>query len=64
MNYRCGSISREDFETLCEVLDLPPSRPPSSANGVSNGMNYRLSGLEWLSSYRPRSPNSPLRPDR
>ena len=29
-----------------------------------SGMNYRLSGLEWLSSYRPRSPMSPLRPDK
>ena len=59
--HRCGTVSRDDFDTLCEVLDLPPSRPPSS-NGAP--FNYRLSGLEWLSSYRPRSPMSPLRADK
>ena len=30
--HRCGTISREDFETLCEVLDLELSRPPSASN--------------------------------
>ena len=30
--HRCGTISREDFETLCEVLDLQLSRPPSASN--------------------------------
>ena len=61
--HRCGTISRDDFDTLCEVLDLRPlTRPPSTAvNGTSH---YRLSGLEWLSSYRPRSPLSPLRIDK
>ena len=60
--HRCGTISRDDFDTLCEVLDLRPlTRPPSTVNGTSH---YRLSGLEWLSSYRPRSPLSPLRVDK
>ena len=60
--HRCGTISRDDFDTLCEVLDLRPlTRPPSTMNGTSH---YRLSGLEWLSSYRPRSPLSPLRVDK
>jgi hypothetical protein len=71
--HRCGSISREDFDTLCEVLDFKnlPSRPPSNAGLTqTNGgipaaaSTYRLSGLEWLSSYRPRSPLSPLRLDK
>ena len=30
--HRCCTISREDFETLCEVLDLQLSRPPSASN--------------------------------
>ncbi len=61
---RRGAVSREDFETLLEVLGLPtapPSPPP-----VSNRSN-RNSGLEWLSSYRPRPDSpvaSPLRVDR
>ena len=57
LDYRhTGSVTREDFETLCEVLGLSRSPPPSARN----------SGLEWLSSYRPRpnSPGSPLRLDR
>lgn len=57
--HRSGTISREDFETLCEVLELgvdPTSRPISTT--------FRHSGLEWLSSYRPRSPLSPLRVDK
>lgn len=49
--HHCGTISKEDFETLCEVLGISASPPPS----------YRNSGLEWLTSYRPR-PNSPLSP--
>ena len=54
--HRSGTISREDFETLCEVLAISSTPPPS----------YRNSGLEWLTSYRPRpdSPISPLRVDR
>ncbi len=54
--HRRGTISREDFETLCEVIGISPSPPPSQRN----------SGLEWLSSYRPRptSPASPIRVDR
>ena len=64
--HRCGTVSREDFDTLCEVLDLRPvSRPTSGA--IPTTSHYRLSGLEWLSSYRPdrgRSPLSPLRPDK
>ncbi len=57
LDYRhLGSVTREDFETLCEVLELSRSPPPSARN----------SGLEWLASYRPRpnSPGSPLRLDR
>jgi hypothetical protein len=57
LDYRhTGSVTREDFETLCEVLELSRSPPPSVRN----------SGLEWLSSYRPRpnSPGSPLRLDK
>ncbi len=50
----CGSIARADFDTLCEVLHISHSPPPS----------YRNSGLEWLSSYRPHSPHSPLRIDK
>lgn len=50
--HRCGSISREDFETLCEVLGMSASPPPS----------HRNSGIEWLSSYRPRDTHSPLSP--
>ncbi len=62
--HRIGTISREDFQILCEVLDLKIfSRPPSSNSNLQN-TTYRLSGLEWLSSYRPKSPLSPLRMDR
>lgn len=54
--HHCGTISKEDFETLCEVLQITIS-PPAS---------YRNSGIEWLSSYRPRanSPMSPIRVDK
>ncbi|TRY70517.1 hypothetical protein TCAL_15041 [Tigriopus californicus] len=54
--HHCGTISKEDFETLCEVLQITIS-PPAS---------YRNSGIEWLSSYRPRanSPISPIRVDK
>ena len=66
--HRCGTVSREDFDTLCEVLDLrPASRPTSGAGAVPTTSHYRLSGLEWLSSYRTdrgRSPLSPLRTDK
>ena len=61
--FRRGTVSRDDFDTLCEVLELRRlSRPPSCINGAPS--NYRLSGIEWLSSYRPRSPLSPLRVDK
>ena len=48
-----GSVTREDFTLLCEVLGLNTTPPTSKRN----------SGLEWLASYRPRpnSPGSPLR---
>ncbi len=62
--HRCGTVSRDDFDTLCEVLDLKPSSRPPSSNNLAQASNYRLSGLEWLSSYRPRSPLSPLRIDK
>jgi uncharacterized coiled-coil protein SlyX len=54
--HRRGTISREDFEIMCEVIGISSSPPPS----------HRNSGLEWLSSYRPRptSPASPIRLDR
>ncbi len=60
--HRLGSISRDDFQILCEILDLKlASRPPSTNFAQAT---YRLSGLEWLSSYRPRSPLSPIRMDK
>lgn len=62
--HRCGTVSREDFDTLCEVLDLRPTSRPESTVMSPVTSNYRLSGLEWLSSYRPRSPMSPLRLDK
>lgn len=46
-----GSVAREDFELLCEVLGLTSSSPTSTG--------FRNSGIEWLSSYMPR-PNSPV----
>ena len=56
--HKRGTVSREDFDTLCEVIGISPSPPPS----------HRNSGLEWLSSYRPRptspAPASPIRVDR
>ena len=58
---RRGAVSREDFETLCEVLGLPTEPHPSPPQ------SNRTSGLEWLSSYRPRADSpviSPLRMDR
>lgn len=64
--HRCGTVSREDFETLCEVVDIQVT-PRGSSSGHPLGMSYyRHSGLEWLSSYmpRPNSPASPLRLDR
>ena len=57
--HKRGTVSREDFDTLCEVIGISPSPPPS----------HRNSGLEWLSSYRPRPTSpaaaaSPIRVDR
>ena len=62
-----GTISREDFETLCDVLGIQ-TPPPSckQLDVVDNSLlktTYRRSGLEWLSSYRQR-PNSPIAPLR
>jgi hypothetical protein len=48
---RTGTVAREDFELLCEVLGLSSSSPTSTG--------FRNSGIEWLSSYMPR-PNSPV----
>ena len=48
---RTGTVAREDFELLCEVLGLASGSPSSSG--------FRNSGIEWLSSYMPR-PNSPV----
>ena len=63
LDYHCSNtISREDFETLCEVLGILDIKGASiSANNGSSA--YRHSGLEWLASYRPR-PNSPISPLR
>ena len=54
-----GFVTRQDFECLCEILELDPSPPPSSETPVS-GLS---SGLQWLSSYHPRpgTPASPIR---
>jgi len=41
-----GTVQREDFELLCEVLSIMPSTP--------NRSSFRSSGMEWLSSYMPR----------
>ena len=51
-----GLVTRDDFLILCEILELSKSPPQSKRN----------SGIEWLSSYRPRpnSPGSPLRVDK
>ena len=48
-----GFVTREDFESLCEVLGITT---------VAQGRN----SMEWLSSYQPRphTPGSPLRMDR
>ena len=51
--HKCGTISREDFDILCEVLNISHSPLQS----------YRNSGIEWLSTYKPR-PNSPVNPLR
>ena len=48
---RTGTVAREDFELLCEVLGLASGSPTSTG--------FRNSGIEWLSSYMPR-PNSPV----
>ena len=54
------TISREDFDTLCEVLGI------HDIDGQRSGAAsfYRNSGLEWLASYRPGRPNSPISPLR
>ena len=56
--HKRGTVSREDFDTLCEIIGISASPPPS----------HRNSGLEWLSSYRPRPTSpaaaSPIRVDR
>ncbi len=60
--HRRGTVSREDFETLCEVLGLPSDPPTPPPRG-----SHRNSGLEWLSTYRPRPDSpalSPLRIDK
>ena len=65
--HHCGTISLEDFDTLCDVLGI--QTPPPSCKQVDDVDNslikatYRRSGLEWLSSYRQR-PNSPIAPLR
>ena len=49
-----GAVTRADFETLCEILELDssPALPPASSPGLS-----------WLPSYHPRpgTPASPIR---
>ena len=64
--HHSGTISREDFDTLCDVVEI---KSPSCKHGddsvdhSSTMSTYRRSGLEWLSSYRQR-PNSPIAPLR
>jgi len=55
-SHHAGYVSREDFEALCEILQIEKSPPTSKRN----------SGLQWLSSYHPRpnTPASPIRVDR
>ena len=55
-SHHAGYVSREDFEALCEILQIEKSPPISKRN----------SGLQWLSSYHPRpnTPASPIRVDR
>ena len=50
-----GTVSRQDFQALCEILCLDQS--PAGARG---------GGLQWLPSYQPRpgTPASPIRLDR
>ena len=50
-----GTITRADFETLCEILELDPSPAPQAASATP--------GLHWLPSYQPRpgTPASPIR---
>ena len=52
-----GSITRADFETLCEILELDPVPFPRAASATP--------GLHWLPSYQPRpgTPASPIRSD-
>ena len=54
-----GYVSRQDFLSLCEILELDMSQTP----GPGPGSNTRTSGLQWLSSYHPRpgTPASPIR---
>jgi len=55
-SHHSGFVSRQDFEALCEILQIDKSPVVSKRN----------SGLEWLSSYQPRpnTPASPIRVDR
>ncbi len=43
---RSGTVLKEDFELLCEVLSIAPATPTRNS--------FRNSGMEWLSSYMPR----------
>jgi hypothetical protein len=43
---RNGTVLKEDFELLCEVLSIGPPTPAKTS--------LRNSGIEWLSSYMPR----------
>ena len=65
--HHSGTISREDFDTLCDVVEIQtPIQPCRPLDEVDNSLlksTYRRSGLEWLSSYRQR-PNSPIAPLR
>ena len=58
------TISREDFDTLCEVLGIFDDGGGQRGSGATSASFYRQSGLEWLASYRPGRPNSPLSPLR
>ena len=52
-----GSVSRQDFTALCEVLNIQQDARPGPSSP---------SGLQWLPSYQPRpgTPASPLKLDK
>ena len=57
-----GTVSRQDFQALCEILGLDQSPAQLGGGGGGGGGG----GLQWLPSYQPRpgTPASPIRLDR